>query len=625
MKKRLLSILLVLLMCLGLLPATASAVQSDKLTISFKTAIYSISKEAFVRWVDEPASQGECGPDEYVTVCAVIENSSGTDVPLQNLCISIDGGEKLYWKNNLTIEAGKGAQFHVYHANEKYLTPGLHTATVYASNEPLYSGRFSIGRDWPEIFKFPSEEQVAARPADKRSPYLSTWLSVDSDVRYDAYCVDFKSDHIPYGTYSAVFNGYMDYSSLKEQYVSVDNGGHIGLYGGLQQGAEGKESNSILTMWDIYCTDKNGKKTIIHPERTYTAKKTDIDKLIGGAEGEGSQTLLPYNWQAGRWYRMLLRCGTSETTGNTTVEQWFQDLTTGDWTHMCTYDIGVKNSCFKGSMAVFSENFLKQYAGGVRSLEFTNVRIHTSEGWRDVTSTGSIKSRVDKTGVLADIYGSWEAGTDDSTFYMISSGVSGWGRTEDTGKLTVQNRESGDPLNGKPLKETVRFDDVAPDAYYAKPVSWAVEQGITSGTSKTTFSPRLNCTVAQILTFLWRSNGSPKPTGSLPFSDVKSSDYYADAAAWAYEKGMVSGGTFGGDIPCTRSMAVMYMWKAAGSPTPSANASFTDISAGTDYASAVAWAVEKGVTSGTSSTTFSPNSICTRGQIVAFLHRAMGK
>ena len=623
MKKRLLSILLVLLMCLGLLPATASAVQSDKLTISFKTAIYSISKETFVRWVDEPASQDECGEDEYVTVAAVIENSSGTDVPLQNLCISIDGGEKLYWKNNITIEAGKGARFHVYHANEKYLTPGLHTATVYASDEPLYSGRFSIGRDWPEIFKFPSEEQVAARPADRRSPYLSTWLSVDSDVRYDAYCVDFKSDHIPYGTYSAVFNGYMDYSSLKEQYVSVDNGGHIGLYGGLQQGAEGKESNSILTMWDIYCTDKNGKKTIIHPERTYTEEKTDIDKLIGGAEGEGSQTLLPYNWQAGRWYRMLLRCGASETTGNTTVEQWFQDLTTGDWTHTCTYDIGVKDSSFIGSAAIFSENFLKQYAGGVRSLEFTNVRIHTDEGWRDVVSTtGDIYLHT--TGSHTNAYGSWEAGADQNTFYYISTGVPGWGRTENTGKLTVQNRESGAPLGGPYLQETVRFDDVAPDAYYAGPVSWAVEQGITSGTSKTTFSPNANCTAAQILTFLWRANGSPKPAGSVPFSDVKSSDYYADAAAWAYEKGIISGGTFGGNTPCTRSMAVTYMWKAAGSPS-AGTASFTDVPSGADYAQAVAWAVEKGVTSGTSSTTFSPDSICTRGQIVTFLCRGLAK
>ena len=384
MKKRLLSILLVLVMYLGLLPAAASAVQSDDLTISFKTAVYSISKETFVRWVDEPASQDECGEDEYVTVAAVIENSSGTDVPLQNLCISIDGGEKLYWKNNITIEAGKGARFHVYHVNEKYLTPGLHTATVYASDEPLYSGRFSIGRAWSEILQFPTEEQIAARPADGRSPYVVTWLSTGG-VKYDAYCVDFKSDHIPYGTYSCMFNGFMDYSSLSDRYVSVDNNEIIILYGGLQQGAEGKESNSILSFWDIYCTDSAGNTTVIRPKQIYSLNKTDGASFTG--EGDGAHTLLPYNWQAGRWYRMLLRCGTSETTGNTTVEQWFQDLTTGDWTHTCTYDIGVKDSSFIGSAAIFSENFLKQYAGGVRSLEFTNVRIHTDEGWRDVVST----------------------------------------------------------------------------------------------------------------------------------------------------------------------------------------------------------------------------------------------
>lgn len=620
MKKRLLSILLVLVMYLGLLPAAASAVQSDDLTISFKTAVYSISKETFVRWVDEPASQDECGEDEYVTVAAVIENSSGTDVPLQNLCISIDGGEKLYWKNNLTIEAGKGARFHVYHVNEKYLTPGLHTATVYASDEPLYSGRFSIGRAWSEIFQFPTDEQIAARPADGRSPYVVTWLSTGG-VKYDAYCVDFKSDHIPYGTYSCMFNGFMDYSSLSDRYVSVDNNEIISLYGGLQQGAEGKESNSILSFWDIYCTDSAGNTTVIRPKQVYSLNKTDGASFTG--EGDGAHTLLPYEWKAGRWYRMLLRCGTNGKTGNTTVEQWFQDLTTGDWTHTCTYDIGVKDSSFIGSAAIFSENFLKQYAGGVRSLEFTNVRIHTDEGWRDVVSTtGDIYLHT--TGSHTNAYGSWEAGADQNTFYYISTGVPGWGRTENTGKLTVQNRESGAPLGGPYLQETVRFDDVATDAYYAGPVSWAVEQGITSGTSKTTFSPNANCTAAQILTFLWRANGSPKPAGSVPFSDVKSSDYYADAAAWAYEKGIISGGTFGGNTPCTRSMAVTYMWKAAGSPS-AGTASFTDVPSGADYAQAVAWAVEKGVTSGTSSTTFSPDSICTRGQIVTFLYRELAK
>ncbi|MEY8232284.1 S-layer homology domain-containing protein [Oscillospiraceae bacterium 50-16] len=616
MKKKIASFLLALVMCLGLLPTAAFAVQSDDLTISFKTAVYSISKETFVRWVDEPASQGECGPDEYVTVCPIVKNTSGAAVTLQNIYVRIDGGEELRWAKDITLEPGKSVQLYIYHSNEKYLTPGLHTAALYAGDALLASGRFSIGRDWPEIFKFPSEEQVAARPADRRSLYLSTWLSVDSDVRYDAYCVDFKSDHIPYGTYSAVFNGYMDYSSLKEQYVSVDNGGHIGLYGGLQQGAEGKESNSILTMWDIYCTDKNGKKTIIHPERTYTAEKTDIDKLIGGAEGEGSQTLLPYNWQAGRWYRMLLRCGASETTGNTTVEQWFQDLTTGDWTHMCTYDIGVKNSCFKGSMAVFSENFLKQYAGGVRSLEFTNVRIHTSEGWRDVTSTGPIKSRVDKTGVLADIYGSWEAGTDDSTFYMISTGVPGWGRTENTGKLTVQNRESGDPLNGKPLKETVRFDDVPAGVYYYDAVQWAVDQGVASGTGDGKFSPNSTCTQGQILTFLWRAYGSPTPSGK-----VSGNEYYAVPLQWAKEKKLVDGNLSAKD-PCTRSDVVTYLWKLAGSPSAKA-AGFSDVPASASYAGAVNWAVENKITSGTGPDTFSPDKACTRGQIVTFLYQAL--
>ena len=168
------------------------------------------------------------------------------------------------------------------------------------------------------------------------------------------------------------------------------------------------------------------------------------------------------------------------------------------------------------------------------------------------------------------------------------------------------------------------FSDVKADDYFAGPVQWAIEKGITSGTSATTFSPYENCTTAQILTFLWRASGSPRPTTANPFADVESGDYYADAAVWAYEKGMVSGTAFGGNTPCTRSMAVTYMWKAAGSPGAKA-ASFTDVSAGAEYAGAVAWAVEQGVTSGTSDTTFSPDDICTRGQIVTFLYRGMAE
>lgn len=172
-----------------------------------------------------------------------------------------------------------------------------------------------------------------------------------------------------------------------------------------------------------------------------------------------------------------------------------------------------------------------------------------------------------------------------------------------------------------PTTPSTGFTDVAANAYYAAPVTWALEKGITTGTSTTTFSPGQSCTNAQILTFLWRAYGQPEPTIGNPYTN-SIPDAYVKAAVWAYEKGMVSGTTFDVDKPCTRAMAVTYMWQAAGSPMPFASAdSFTDVSADASYALAVAWALEKGITTGTSATTFSPDEICNRGQIVTFLHR----
>jgi len=169
------------------------------------------------------------------------------------------------------------------------------------------------------------------------------------------------------------------------------------------------------------------------------------------------------------------------------------------------------------------------------------------------------------------------------------------------------------------------FTDVKSGDYFADAVQWAVEKDITSGTSKTTFSPNETCSKAQILTFLWRANGSPDLTAANPFTDVKTTDYFYKAALWAAEKGLVSGSTFGANTDCTRAMTMEYMWKAAGSPAPAGKADFTDVPASTDYAQAVAWAVENKITSGTGGNNFSPAATCTRGQIVTFLHRAMGK
>ena len=138
-------------------------------------------------------------------------------------------------------------------------------------------------------------------------------------------------------------------------------------------------------------------------------------------------------------------------------------------------------------------------------------------------------------------------------------------------------------------------------------MAWAVEREITSGTSATTFSPNQDCTNAQILTFLWRACGKPAPTINNPFTNAIP-DAYLQAAVWAYEQGMVSGSTFNANQPCTRAMAVTYIWQASGSPAADGSG-FADVPAGAGYAQAVAWAVENGVTSGTSNTAFSPDNV----------------
>ena len=162
------------------------------------------------------------------------------------------------------------------------------------------------------------------------------------------------------------------------------------------------------------------------------------------------------------------------------------------------------------------------------------------------------------------------------------------------------------------------FTDVPAGQWYADPVAWAVDKGITNGTTPTTFSPGQDCTEIQILTFLWRAEDKPASTATV-FSDLAGD--YAPAANWAYEQGMIDD-SFDPSAPCTRSTAVSYIWQALGEPEAEAS-SFTDVPAGASYAKAVDWAVEKGVTKGDGSEdTFAPDKVCTRGHIVTFLQRA---
>ena len=180
--------------------------------------------------------------------------------------------------------------------------------------------------------------------------------------------------------------------------------------------------------------------------------------------------------------------------------------------------------------------------------------------------------------------------------------------------------------NGNP--QTGVFVDVPENSYYEEAVDWAEENGITQGTDDTHFSPNDICTRAQIVTFLWRAAGSPAPKSMSSFTDVPADAFYANAVAWAVENGITSGtgeSKFSPNSTCTRAQAVTFLYRASGSPAVSGKAEFSDVSSTAFYADAVAWAAKKGITTGIGGGLFGSDNDCTRGQIVTFLWRAMAE
>ncbi len=192
--------------------------------------------------------------------------------------------------------------------------------------------------------------------------------------------------------------------------------------------------------------------------------------------------------------------------------------------------------------------------------------------------------------------------------------------TTNSATLTVTKAE-------EPVVVNPHFIDVNDDDYFRDAVDWAVEAGVTSGTSDTTFSPNESCTRAQAVTFLWRANASPTVSTTNPFKDVSSSDYYYQAVLWAVEEGITVGmsdTTFSPNDTCTRGQIVTFLWRSFGSPSPNITSNaFYDVNAADYYYEPVLWAVEKGITAGMSETSFEPNTTCTRAQIVTFLYRSI--
>ena len=196
---------------------------------------------------------------------------------------------------------------------------------------------------------------------------------------------------------------------------------------------------------------------------------------------------------------------------------------------------------------------------------------------------------------------------------------------KDNGDGTFTFEMPADKVTVEPTFSWVNpFADVANSAYYVDAVEWMLKREVTQGTTETTFSPNLNCTRAQIVTFLWRAAGSPAPKGTVSFADVSAGGYYAKAVAWAVENGITGGtgnGLFSPDAACTRAQSAAFLYRAAGSPAVNGSAGFSDVAADAYYAQAVAWAKEHGITDGIGGGLFGSANDCTRAQIAAFLWR----
>ena len=200
--------------------------------------------------------------------------------------------------------------------------------------------------------------------------------------------------------------------------------------------------------------------------------------------------------------------------------------------------------------------------------------------------------------------------------------------TEKKGKYTFTMPASKVTVKGKFVEEAPEqiFADVPVDAYCYEAVKWAASEGITGGIGNNLFAPGLPCTRGQIVTFLWRAAGSPAPKSMSSFADVAEDAYYAKAVAWAVENGITGGtgnGKFSPDATCTRAQAVTFLYRASGSPAVSGSAAFSDVASDAYYAAAVAWAEKNDITGGIGNGLFGSGKTCTRAQIVTFLYRAM--
>ncbi len=279
-------------------------------------------------------------------------------------------------------------------------------------------------RNWDDIITIPSQDDIYKinNRSKCKSPYLTAVLHSNTEDAFSQYSIDFKADYLPIETYWCLNCFDLDYESLLKKYVKVDNGGHHSGYAGLQRSSHPDLSgyNGILSLWDTYCVDKSGKVDTIKAK--LIASYNGTESIRYEHEGQGISCMPKYDWKPGKWYRFLMQCINTPSNDNTEMWLWVGDIEAGKWTILCKFDLGAPNLNFKGNPYIFLENWQKSSAGEIRSLEFKNAKIYSPKDykWLNIYS-GYFTDRADDENRCYS--GSYSFGSDDTTFWMITTGV----------------------------------------------------------------------------------------------------------------------------------------------------------------------------------------------------------
>lgn len=389
---------------------------------------------------------GKCGnlsslnEEEYYNFSLYVKNNSDRPFSWKEAYVQVNRNDRWRWSAG-QIMPGTRCVFPISYQNAlTFAFPGTYEVVWYFDGRPVHTEYFCLSQtmDWNKVFSIPSTDQIQAyrNPNQRRSPYISGWMEIPAEVRYTEYMIDFRVGHLPKGTYVCLGNWKMDQTALYKKYESVRTYAGINAYAGFQRIADGS-TTAIMSFWDMECVDRKGKKQILKSQRLHPPKVLNGGRF--GGEGDGERSNIPFEWEAGHWYRMHLKSIPSKEQNGTLVEQWVSDLETGTCQLLTRFLFPVPNSAFQGSIAIFLENFLPETAGEVRTLEVCNVKYFDAftRSWKPakIVILGS------RGGVPA-YEGSYNFGVMEDHIYMITSGVGGdWfgnGRGKKTQRLQIR-------------------------------------------------------------------------------------------------------------------------------------------------------------------------------------------